>query len=92
LDLGTAPEFDGHILGGQGNLWTELVPNLKHAECMIFPRVFAIAEATWSPKEARDYDDFLRRLKTDEHRLDQLGVSYRSSALGDGTDSQNQTK
>jgi hexosaminidase len=84
---GLAPEFARHILGGQGNLWTEVVPNLKHAEYMIFPRVFAIAEATWSPKEARDYDDFLHRLKADEHRLDQLGVNYRSSALGDGSGS-----
>jgi hexosaminidase len=89
---GLAPEFAGHILGAQGNLWTEMVPNLKHAEYMIFPRVFAIAEVTWSPKETRDYDGFLRRLKTDEHRLDQLGVSYRDSSLGDGTAPQNQTK
>jgi hexosaminidase len=89
---GLAPEFAGHILGAQGNLWTEMVPNLKHAEYMIFPRSFAIAEVTWSPKETRDYDDFLRRLKTDERRLDQLGVNYRNSALGDGTEPQNQTK
>jgi hexosaminidase len=87
---GLAPEFAGHILGAQGNLWTEMVPNLKHAEYMIFPRMFALAEVTWSPKETRNYDGFLRRLKTDEHRLDQLGVNYRSSALGDGTETQSQ--
>ena len=89
---GLAPEFAGHILGAQGNLWTEMVPNLKHAEYMIFPREFALAEVVWSPKESRDYDDFLRRLKTDERRLDQLGVNYRNSALGDGAGVQNQTK
>jgi hexosaminidase len=89
---GLAPEFAGHVLGAQGNLWTEMVPNLKLAEYMIFPRMFAIAEVTWSPKQPRDYDDFLRRLKIDEQRLDRLGVNYRSSALGDGTDPQNQTK
>jgi hypothetical protein len=43
---------------------------------------------TWSPKEARNIDDFLRRLKRDEQRLEQLGVNYRNSELGDGTDSQ----
>jgi hexosaminidase len=89
---GLAPEFAKHILGGQGNLWTEYVPNAKHAEYMIFPRSSAIAEVTWSAKEARDYDDFLRRLKTDERRVDQLGVNYRSSALGDETGPQTQTK
>ena len=41
---------------------------------------------TWSPKDARNIEDFKRRLKTDEQRLDRLGVNYRSSTLGDGTD------
>ena len=31
----------------------------------------------------------MRRLKTDEQRLDQLGVNYRSSALDDGTAARN---
>jgi hexosaminidase len=87
-----APEFVKHILGAQGNVWTEMIPNAKHAEYMTFPRALALAEVTWSPKESRDYEGFLRRLKTDEQRLDQLGVNYRSSALGDGTDSQSQAK
>src|SRR5271168_647085 len=79
-----APEFTSHVLGAQGNLWTEYVPNLKHAEYMAFPRLTAMAEVTWSAKEARNYDDFLRRLKTDERRLDQLGVNYRNPNLGVG--------
>ena len=51
---------------------------------MIFPRLTALAEVTWSAKETRNYDDFLRRLKTDDRRLDQLGVNYRNPDLGDG--------
>ena len=72
-----APEFQSHILGAQGNLWTEYIPNLRHAEYMIFPRESALAEVTWSPKEARNWDDFLRRLQTDNIRLDSLDVNYR---------------
>ena len=53
---------------------------------MAFPREIALAEVTWSPKEARNYGDFLRRLKVDEKRLEALGVNYRNSALGDGLD------
>ena len=79
-----SPEFASHILGAQGNLWTEYIPNLKYAQYMTFPRLTALAEVAWSAREARNYDDFLRRLKTDEQRLDQLGVNYRNSALGDG--------
>jgi hexosaminidase len=72
-----APEFQKHILGAQGNVWTEYIPNLKQVEYMTFPRLSALAEVTWSPKNARNFDDFTRRLKVDEQRLDQLGVSYR---------------
>jgi hexosaminidase len=84
IPLGLALEKQKHILGAQGNIWTEYIPNLKHVEYMAFPRLSALAEVTWSPKDSRNYDDFLRRLKVDEKRLDQLGVNYRSSALGDG--------
>jgi hexosaminidase len=78
------PEFQPHILGAQGNLWTEYIPNLRHAEYMIFPRECALAEVTWSPKEARNFDDFLRRLGTDERRLEQMGVHYRHNPLDVG--------
>ena len=35
------PQYQSHILGAQGNLWTEYVPNFKHAQYMIFPRLCA---------------------------------------------------
>jgi hexosaminidase len=79
-----APEFQSHILGAQGNLWTEFIPNLSRAEYMIFPRECALAEVTWSPKQERNFDDFLRRLEIDERRLDQMGVNYRRHPLDVG--------
>ena len=33
-----------HLLGVQGNLWAEKVPTPQHAEYMIWPRAYAIAE------------------------------------------------
>ncbi len=81
-----ASEYRGHILGAQGNVWTEYIPNFRQVEYMAFPRLCALAEVTWSPKAAGNYDDFLQRLKTDEHRLDELGVNYRCSALGNGSE------
>jgi hexosaminidase len=71
------PRYQSHILGAQGNLWTEYVPSFKHAQYMIFPRLCALAEAAWSPKAARQYADFARRLRVHLERLDQLGVNYR---------------
>ncbi len=74
-------EFQSHILGTQGNLWTEHVPNLKHAEYMIFPRECAIAEVGWSSKSSRDWDDFVRRLRVHAQRLDELGINYRHASI-----------
>ena len=42
-----------YILGGQGNLWTEQVATLHHAEYMTWPRGWALAEDFWSPKELK---------------------------------------
>ena len=51
------------ILGGQGNLWAENVPNLRQAEYMTWPRTFALAEILWSPKKDRNWDGFVRRVE-----------------------------
>ena len=71
------PRYAFRILGAQGNLWTEYVPSLQHAEYMAFPRLCALAEVNWSPKTYRNYDDFTRRLQVHAQRLDQLEVNYR---------------
>ncbi len=70
------PPLRPHILGAQGNLWTESVDSLPHAEYMLFPRACALAEVDWSPEASRHWGDFLRRLRADERRLDELGVNY----------------
>ena len=72
-----APQYQAHILGAQGNLWTEYIPSLSHAEYMIFPRLCALAEVTWSPKSSRNWNDFTRRLQVQYERFDQLGINYR---------------
>src|SRR5690606_25113480 len=40
-----------HILGAQANLWTEYIATPEHAEYMLFPRLLALAEIDWSPRE-----------------------------------------
>lgn len=72
-----APELQPHVLGGQANLWTEYIPNLRQVEYMMFPRLGALSEVDWSPKEARDWDDFQARATVNEKRLDAMGVNYR---------------
>ncbi|MBW8864403.1 MAG: beta-N-acetylhexosaminidase [Verrucomicrobia bacterium] len=72
-----APEFQARILGGQANLWAEYVPNFRHVEYMMFPRLGALSEADWSPKEVRDWDNFKARTAVNEKRLDAMDVNYR---------------
>lgn len=67
------------IKGGQANLWTEQVYNMRSAEYMTWPRSFAIAEALWSPKEKRNWNDFARRVEDHFERLDAAQVKYAPS-------------
>jgi hexosaminidase len=72
----TADE-SAHVIGAQGNLWSEYVPNSTHAEYMLFPRMLAMAEVFWSPKQLRNWDGFVARVPAQLARLDALGVDYR---------------
>lgn len=74
-------ELHRRILGAQGNVWTEYMPNADHVEYMTFPRLCALAEVLWSPRETRSWEDFIARLDGHLRRLDQIGVNYRRPSL-----------
>ncbi len=42
------------ILGGQGNLWTEHITNMRAAQYMLWPRGLALAKSVWSPKRKKE--------------------------------------
>jgi hexosaminidase len=65
-----------HILGGQGNVWTEFIATPEHAEYMAVPRMTALAEVLWSRKDDKDWDNFLLRLQKQLRRFDQMNVNY----------------
>ena len=64
------------ILGGQGNLWTEYIPAPSHAEYMALPRMTALAEVLWSPRDLLEWDYFRARLQTQFSRFDRMKVNY----------------
>jgi hexosaminidase len=68
-----------YIKGGQANLWTEQVYNIRHAEYMTWPRGFAIAESVWSPKEKKNWSHFFNRVEQHFDRLDAAEVKYAPS-------------
>lgn len=70
------PEQAKHILGVQGNVWTEYIKTPEYCEYMAFPRGIAIAENGWTANEQKDYDDFADRLADQLQRLDVMNVNY----------------
>lgn len=65
-----------YILGAQANLWTEYIKNTRKVEYMLFPRISALSEVLWSPKEKRNWDDFEKRLPVQLLRYDRMGINY----------------
>ena len=73
-----------YVLGGQADLWTEQIYNMRHAEYMLWPRGMATAEALWSPKDKRDlsatgWNDFARRVEQQFKRFDEAQIKYAPS-------------
>ncbi|RZL27653.1 MAG: beta-N-acetylhexosaminidase, partial [Pedobacter sp.] len=65
-----------YIWGGQGCLWSEYITNPAKVQYQLFPRLDALSEILWSPKEKKNYPDFQKRLKTQFKRYDLMGITY----------------
>jgi hexosaminidase len=72
------PQYAGHVLGAQAQIWTEYLKVPKSVEYQAFPRLTALAEVVWSPKEQRNFPDYVARLTWHQRRLEALDVNYRS--------------
>lgn len=70
-----------HILGTQGNLWTESISDWGKLTYMTFPRLFAVAENGWTPEEFQNFEDFTKRLRVQLKKLDAKNVRYAKSVF-----------
>jgi hexosaminidase len=68
-----------YVLGGQGNLWTEQVPTEPQVEYMMYPRAFAVAETVWSPKNKKEWNNFVERVEKHFERFDEAEINYAPS-------------
>ena len=93
LDLKTVYDFNPvpeelseerqkHILGGQGCLWTEHIPDTASVEYMLFPRLLALSEVLWLDSKQRSYDDFYKRMAQRLWVLSENGVNFRRPVPG----------
>ena len=71
------PQQAQHVLGTQGNVWTERMPTIERLEQMALPRLAAIAEVAWSAASRRDWDDFRGRITDHCAFLRRLGYQHR---------------
>ncbi|WP_163518107.1 family 20 glycosylhydrolase [Gelidibacter japonicus] len=69
-------EESQYVLGAQGNVWTEYIPNEKQVEYMVFPRILAMSEVLWTPTNNKNYADFVARVEHFHQRMDALEINY----------------
>jgi hexosaminidase len=65
-----------YVLGAQGNVWTEYMANPAKVEYMIFPRLSALSEVLWSPKDKKDWPQFQTKIETMKKRYAMWGANY----------------
>ena len=74
----TGTRVADRVLGIEGCLWSETLVDEIRAEYMAFPRICALSEVAWTPREAQSWTDFSNRLSpTHLERLSNAGVNYR---------------
>ncbi len=86
---GLTAEQAARVLGGEACMWHEHV-TAESIDSRIWPRMAAIAERLWSPRDIRDVPDMYRRLSVMRIRLEELGLGSEAHsarmarALGEG--------
>jgi hexosaminidase len=65
------------ILGGESCMWSEYVSQ-ETVDAVIWPRVAAIAERLWSPRETRDAESMYTRMEAVSRTLEYTGLTHRS--------------
>jgi hexosaminidase len=71
-----SPENAKHILGTQGNVWTEYLYTPEKVEYAVYPRIIALAEVGWTHPELKDFESFLDRLNKQFVRMDMHDINY----------------
>ena len=73
------PELQKNVLGTQANLWAEFIGTPEHSEYMLFPRLLAFSEISWTADNLKNWDNFVKRTETFMDRLDVMKIKYARS-------------
>ncbi len=69
-------ESGKYVLGAQANVWTEYMKTPEKVQYQVLPRLSALSETLWSPKEIKNYTNFKHRLSTQIARYELWGMKY----------------
>ncbi|MFM7053611.1 MAG: beta-N-acetylhexosaminidase, partial [Bacteroidota bacterium] len=69
-------KYRKHVLGGQGNMWTEYMTTFNHVQYMLLPRMPALAEALWTKSELKNWESFTKRLKPIKDQWAKDSIAY----------------
>jgi hexosaminidase len=75
-DFGINSDNINNVLGYEGEIWTEWIEDRAKLDLCAFPRLQALSELAWSPKDKIDFNDFKRRLDDYKPTFDKLGINY----------------
>lgn len=64
-----------YILGAQGNVWTEYMANVEKVQYMVFPRIVALSEVLWSPKQKRSWTSFEKKIPGQFEKFQLWGIN-----------------
>lgn len=83
LPIGFPENKADFIWGRQANLWTEYIPTPQYAEYMLFPRLPALAEVSWTDKAKQDLNGFKKRFANFTRFLDAHQINYAKHIMAD---------
>ena len=73
---GADAETASHIIGVQGNLWTEYIAGPSLAEYQVLPRMGALSEVQWRPQGQKDFENYKMRQTKMLKLYDVYGLVY----------------
>lgn len=73
---GTNKYVEQSIEGGQSTLRTAHIASVSEAEYMLLPRLLAISESLWSPREAKNWSRFRKKVELQKVRLEAKGYNF----------------
>lgn len=84
VDPSLTPNEAKHVLGAHGSAWTEYMENEAKVEYMVFPRLSALAEVVWTPRENKNWKGFTQRMQKQFQRYNYRGINYAKTPLDIG--------